>query len=187
YYVVGFFPLLLAAASVWVIEGSPRARRVAMGTITWFAVVGVVLFLPLFPARWLPYTPILDINTDAGETIGWPAFVATVGQVHDENDAEIVIGDNYGEAGAMLHFRPDIDTFSPHNSLYDVAQPPASAQLAVMVGFEEDELEFCDSLEQKGSIDNGLDVDNEEQGQTVWLCATTADWTLVWPRLRHLN
>ena len=187
YYVAGFFPLLLAAASVWVIEGTPRARRVATGTITWFAVVGVVLFLPLLPARWLPYTPILDINTDAGETIGWPAFVATVGQVHDDNDAEIVIGDNYGEAGAMLYYRPDIDTFSPHNSLHDLGPPPADARLAVMVGFEDDELEFCDSLDQAGVIDNGLDVDNEEQGQTVWLCRTTADWATVWPSLRHLN
>ncbi|MGB3761811.1 MAG: hypothetical protein WA966_01210, partial [Ornithinimicrobium sp.] len=95
--------------------------------------------------------------------------------------------DNYGEAGAMLRFRPDLDIVSPHNSLWDLGGPPDGTELAVMVGFEESELEFCDEPRRGAVIDNGVDLDNEEQGQVVWLCRTDADWTAVWPTLRHLN
>lgn len=187
YYVAGFFPLLLAAAAVWTAGRPPKTRRSVAAVIAGFAVVGVLLFLPVLPARWLPYTPIPAINTDAGETIGWPRFVATVADAYYRSGADVVIADNYGEAGAMLHYRPDIPTVSPHNSLYDEGPPVPSAELAVMVGFDEADLNFCDSLVVTDVIDNGLDLDNEEQGESVWLCRTTSDWTSVWPALRHIG
>ncbi len=187
YYTAGFFPLLLAVAAVWSDEHGRRARRLVVSTSAVFAVVGVLLFLPVLPVRWLHLTPIPAINTDASETVGWPQFAATVGTVHDESGADVVIGDNYGEAGAMLRFRPEIDTVSPHNSLWDLGGPPPGATLAVMVGFEESDLSFCDDLSRAAVIDNGVDLDNEEQGQVAWLCHPDADWTAIWPTLRHLN
>ena len=37
-------------------------------------------------------------------------------------------------------------------------------------------------------IDNGVQLDNEEQGGPVWLCAATVEpWSTLWPRLRHLH
>jgi hypothetical protein len=37
-------------------------------------------------------------------------------------------------------------------------------------------------------VDNGVDVDNEEQGSIVWICdRPAARWSLLWPRLRHLD
>jgi hypothetical protein len=87
----------------------------------------------------------------------------------------------------MAHYRSDIPTVSPHNSLYDDGPPAPSAELAVMVGFDEADLTFCDSLVVTDVIDNGIDLDNEEQGEAVWLCRTTADWTSVWPALRRIG
>lgn len=187
YYVAGFFPLLLAAAATWTSSRPPTARRSVVATVVSFAAVGVVLFLPVLPARWLPHTPIPAINSDAGETIGWPRFVATVGDTYASTGADVIIADNYGEAGSMLHYRPDIPTVSPHNSLYDVAQPSSSDQLAVVVGFDKADLDFCDSLVLADVIDNGIDLDNEEQGKPVWLCRTSAAWLSVWPTLRHIG
>ncbi len=37
--------------------------------------------LPLVPVDKLAGTPIVDINYDAGETVGWPQLAATVAGV----------------------------------------------------------------------------------------------------------
>ncbi len=37
-------------------------------------------------------------------------------------------------------------------------------------------------------LDNGLDVDNEEQGQPVAVCESPrGGWAAVWPSLKHLD
>jgi hypothetical protein len=39
-----------------------------------------------------------------------------------------------------------------------------------------------------GTIDNGVGVDNEEQGRTIAVCAgPSASWSTIWPDLRHLG
>ena len=40
----------------------------------------------------------------------------------------------------------------------------------------------------RAPIDNGVDLDNEEQGAGIWTCASTdEEWSALWPRLRSLN
>ncbi len=87
----------------------------------------------------------------------------------------------------MLHYRPDITTVSPPNSLYGEGPPSDAAEVAVVVGFDEPELDFCDSLVVTRVIDNGLDLDLEEQGDTVWLCRIDVEWNPIWPQLRHIG
>lgn len=42
--------------------------------------------------------------------------------------------------------------------------------------------------EVTGTIDNGVGVDNEEQGRTIAVCARAAGpWPAIWPDLRHLG
>jgi hypothetical protein len=37
-------------------------------------------------------------------------------------------------------------------------------------------------------MDNGVGVDNEEQGSTVWVCRDPqGGWAAQWPSLRHLS
>ena len=43
--------------------------------------MNAVLMLPLVPARQLAGTPIVAINYDAGETLGWPEFTRTLAGV----------------------------------------------------------------------------------------------------------
>jgi hypothetical protein len=39
-----------------------------------------------------------------------------------------------------------------------------------------------------GRVDNGLDLDNEEQGAPVWTCRDRLEaWFEIWPELRHLD
>ena len=40
----------------------------------------------------------------------------------------------------------------------------------------------------KARLDNGVDVDNEEQGLPVAVCTgPKASWAVLWPRLHHLD
>jgi hypothetical protein len=37
-------------------------------------------------------------------------------------------------------------------------------------------------------LDNGVDVDNEEQGEPILVCAgPKAPWSELWPHFRHLD
>jgi len=46
---------------------------------------------------------------------------------------------------------------------------------------------FVDCAEP-ARIDNGVDLDNEEQGGPLWTCRAPAKpWRELWPDLRHLS
>ena len=42
------------------------------------------LFLPLVPVDRLAASPVVAVNYDAGETVGWPAFAATLAKVREQ-------------------------------------------------------------------------------------------------------
>ena len=56
----------------------------------------------------------------------------------------------------------------------------------------QDEVEEADlrrwfaQVEPAARVDNGLGLDNDEQGRTVWLAAERrAPWSQIWPQLRR--
>ena len=104
YYITGLYPVLLAAGSLptlrWVRAGRGRRRQVLLGLIFLVSLPNLVLMLPLLPERLLG--PVVAVNYDAGETVGWPLFAATVGDAYDTlpaADHPVIITRNYGEAG----------------------------------------------------------------------------------------
>jgi hypothetical protein len=100
-----------------------------------------------------------------------------------------VFASNYGEAGAVHHYRPDVPVFSAQNALYDQDRPPESVTTIVVVGGQYGDVRpLFDRCQVRTHLDNGVDVDNEEQGQPVAVCTgRTAQWTVLWPRLHHLD
>jgi hypothetical protein len=39
-----------------------------------------------------------------------------------------------------------------------------------------------------GRIDNGVGLDNEQQGKPVWGChGQRSPWPVLWPELKHLS
>jgi hypothetical protein len=36
-------------------------------------------------------------------------------------------------------------------------------------------------------LDNGVGLDNDEQGLPVMLCRPSSSWAVLWPALRHYN
>jgi len=202
YYLAGLYPVLLGAGAQptlrWVGERRPRARRVLLAaSIGLSAAVSVVLMLPVIPAQHLAATPIVDINYDAGETVGWPAFVRTVAGVQAglpdaERDTAIVLAANYGEAGAVDRYAAELGlppAYSGHNSYAEWGPPPETAGTTVVIGYDRARLEqWFGSVEQAARIDNGVGLDNEEQGTPVWVCRDRlAPWAQLWPQLRRLG
>jgi 4-amino-4-deoxy-L-arabinose transferase-like glycosyltransferase len=197
YYICGMYPTLLAAGAAPTLRWARRtsARRTTLGVVMVVAgAVSAVLLLPVVPARDLHDTPILAMNYDAGETVGWPRFVATVAAAYDRLPASqrrhaIVVGANYGESAALLRYRPDIAAFGGQNSMWDLGPPPADAVTALVIGYPETDLRtWFRSVRQVATIDNGVHLDNDEQGNPVWLCTgPVRPWATLWPELRRLG
>jgi hypothetical protein len=143
-------------------------------------------------------TPQPAVNYDAGETVGWPEFARTVAAVYNglpgpERRSAVILAGNYGEAGALDHYGPSLGlppVYSGHLAYWRWGPPPADASPVLVVGYGWDEAELreaCGELTHAATIDNGVDLDNEEQGADVWICrAPHSSWPATWPDLRHL-
>ena len=196
YYLGGVYPVLLAAGAepvlAWARAGAWRAAALGTGLAV-SAAASSVLMLPLVPVERLAGTPIVDVHYDAGETVGWPAFAATVAQVRAglPADARVaVLTRNYGEAGAVDHFLPALrPAYSGHNSYWSWGPPPAEVDTVIAVGFAEAELrDWFAEVTPAARVDNGVGLDNDEQGAPVWVARhPVAPWPELWPRLRRVG
>ena len=135
------------------------------------------------------------MNGDIAETVGWPRFADTVAGVWAslpaaERERAVVFTGNYGEAGAIDRFGPERGlprAYSGHNGYAYWDVPPDSATTAVVIGVPEP-TRFFGRCERAATVDNGVGVDNEEQGRTVWVCRDPVrPWSALWPQLRHLS
>ncbi|MGN6606212.1 MAG: ArnT family glycosyltransferase [Jatrophihabitans sp.] len=189
YYLVGIYPVLFAAAAEPVLGWARGRRRVLVPLLVVLSAVPVaVITLPIVPAADLHATPIVAINYDSGEQIGWPRFAATVAAEAERAHAPVITG-NYGEDGAIAHYRPDIAVFGTQNSLWALGPPPGDPSTVIAVGFDRADLaaRFA-HVTQVATIDNGLDVDNDEQGMPVWRCSGPRQpVSVLWRALRHLG
>ena len=183
------------AAERWLARGGRRrAALLAAGIAVWF-VPSLPLVLPILPTSQLADSPVPDVNEDAIETVGWPGFVRQVAVVRARVPDAVVFTGSYGEAGAVARYGPAVGidrVYSGHNGFADWEMPPDSARDAVFVGFGEDEGGYlhglCRSLTLAGRIDDGVGLDNEEQGGPIWICrGMRSPWSAEWPRLRHLS
>jgi hypothetical protein len=180
------FPVLVGAgvqpAWDWVRRG--RTRPVLLGAAFALGLGCIVIVLPVIPARALHSTPITDLNYDAGETVGWPAYVREIAAAAPP-DAVVVTG-NYGEAGAVARYGPDLGltkVFSGHNGWWWWGPPDVpQSRPVVAVGLSRDLLDrTCRSVQLVRRLDNGVELDNDEQGEPVWLCrGLRAPWKAVW-------
>jgi 4-amino-4-deoxy-L-arabinose transferase-like glycosyltransferase len=209
YYLAGLLPTLLAAGAVqldpWLNRGRAQLRRFAL--VAALAVSGatsLLISLPVLPAD--NADPVIAMNEDVGEMIGWPELVETVAGVYRElpnrGDAVILAG-NYGEAGAIDRYGPALGlprAYSGHNAYGDWGPPAGDSGPVIAVGLEPRDSPVAPARPSAGlgaqlrgcevvaRIDNEADVDNEERGTRVLVCnGPQRPWAQVWPALRHLG
>jgi hypothetical protein len=198
YYVAGLYPVLLAAGAepvvAWARRGSGTGRRTVLGAALGLSLlIDGVLGLPVVPVSRLADTPVADISYDAGETVGWPRLAAAVERVRGDLPADarvVVLTRNYGEAGAIDRFAPDLGpAYSGHNSYWTWGPPPEDADTVIAVGVPEEQLaRWFGDVETVDRYDNGVDLDNEEQGVPIAVATDRrVPWSVIWPGLRRLG
>ena len=200
YYLAGFVPVLLAAGAQptvdWVLRGRARLRRGLLVGGLVLSLPALPISLPVVPVADVHATPIVALNYDAGETIGWPAYVAEISRAYrslpsGQRPATVVLTSNYGEAGAVDHYGPADGlpaAYSGHNSFWYWGPPPPSATSAIVVGYRRDQLGFCGGLRLALTLNNHQDVKDDEQGHPVWICTQLRQsWWALWPSQRNLG
>ena len=202
YYLYGLYPVLWAAGVVIWRDRPPAAwlrwtaSPVALG-IT-FPVI-LALTVPLYPVSYVARSPLTLVNEPMGETVGWPRFVAAVGRAYRslpsaERATAVVLTSNYGEAGAVNRLGPGLGVphaYSGHNGYWYWGPPPVARGDAVLVGSPEyiaytrGSWTDCRTVTH---IDDGVGLDNEEQGYPVVACRGPLEtWAAIWPTQRHLG
>jgi 4-amino-4-deoxy-L-arabinose transferase-like glycosyltransferase len=200
YYPLGLLAVLFAVGCVpawqWLAR-STAWRRAAVALVAVNAVVSILIGLPVVPLSTMHVTPIAGINQVAADSVGWPVYVREVATVYRSIPAidrprTVVVASNYGEAGALDRYGPRYRlpaVYSGQNQLYLNGGPPGSATTAVFVGAQlRSAAPRFRSCQVRRHLDDGVDVDNEEQGQPVAVCRSPiGGWQQVWPTLRHLD
>jgi 4-amino-4-deoxy-L-arabinose transferase-like glycosyltransferase len=197
YYSAPFLLCLLAAGAVplerWLTTGGRRVLVAAALVVT--AALSMLVALPVFPADDLEGTPIADLNEDAIETVGWPEFARTVAGVFESLTPEqraraVVFTGNYGEAGAIDRYGGALGlprAYSGHNAYARFGMPPGTAGPVVVLGYRDPSVHFLGCRPAR-TIDNGVGLENEEQGGMVFLCERPREpWSEMWDELRHLD
>jgi 4-amino-4-deoxy-L-arabinose transferase-like glycosyltransferase len=198
YYLAGLLPALIGAGAVqvdgWLQRGRAHARRALFAAaLASCTAVSLVIALPVLPARSLG--PVLAMNEDVGEMVGWPQFTRTIAGVYrrlPDRRRAVLLTRNYGEAGAIDRYGPALGlphAYSGHNAYGDWGPPPPGAAPVIAVGLRPHELAArLRGCREAARIDNGLGVDNQEQGTAVMVCAgPRRAWAREWPALRHLG
>ena len=197
YYAAPFLLCLLAAGAVplerWLTTSGRRVLVAAALVLT--AALSIFVALPVVPAQDLEGTPIADLNEDAIETVGWPQLARTVGGVFEglspaERATAVVFTGNYGEAGAIDRYGGALGlprAYSGHNAYARFGMPPDTAGPVIVLGYRDPSLDFV-GCRPAATIDNGVELENEEQGGTVFLCERPQQpWSAIWDELRHLD
>jgi hypothetical protein len=203
YYLASLYPALLGVGALPVADWTRRSHRVHVRTILLGVgiavsiVISAVIALPLLPTTSLQGSAVMAINPDQGETVGWPRFIDTVNQAWQSIPSAqrvhtVIFTENYGEAGAidLLGASRGLPrAYSGHNGFSEWGEPTASAASALVLGYDgpSDAAPSFAGCITLARIDNGVGLDNDEQGLPVMLCHPSAAWATLWPRLRHYN
>ena len=200
YYLASFYPALLGLGAIPTAEWSVRRRRNMHAftvAIALTVVINCVIALPLLPEKSLQGSAVMALNPDQGETVGWPRFVDTIDAAWHaipagERTHTAIFTSNYGEAGAIdvLGRSKDLpDAYSGHNGFSEWGRPADVDGRALLVGYDgpTDAAPYFRRCRTLATIDNGVGLDNDEQGLPVLLCQPVAAWTSLWPRLTHYN
>ena len=194
YYCYGVLAAVFAVGCIPVTEwASTRGRRqLVIAAVAVNAVAGAIVSLPIVPLPVLGLTPIPAWDKVARDQVGWPRYAAEVDAVaaaHQPGAA--VLTANYGEAGALERFTPDLAhrVYSGHNGMHDLQPPPAGTTTVVAVGrtlsWLHGSFRSCRTV---GHLDSGLAVHSEEQGAPIQVCTgRTASMASIWARAAHLG
>lgn len=201
YYTLGLLLALYAAGCVaaerW-FAGRPGRRAWMIAAVAVNTALSAVISLPVLPVAALAKTPIPAMNQVVRDSIGWQVYVRQVADAYrtvpagDQANTVIMTG-NYGEAGSLDRYGDRYHlpyAYSGQNELYYRARPPESATTVILVGYDSEAFvdAMFESCRTAGHLDNGVGIDNEEQGHPIFVCqGPRHPWRDLWPQFQHYD
>ncbi|WP_148046752.1 ArnT family glycosyltransferase [Nocardioides pocheonensis] len=187
YYLAGLFPLLFAAGAQPFLDRVGRPWVVAAVLV--LSTPALVFTLPLLPVSAVD--PVIAVNYDAGETIGWPRFTRQVADAYAGlPPGTAIVTSNYGQAGAIDRYGGPLglpSAYSGHNGYAAWGHPPGKTP-ALVIGEDPALLaDSCTDLRTLGRISSPSDVDNDENGTVLRWCVPARSWRELWPSFTHLG
>ncbi len=201
YYVLGSVPVFMAAGAIladrWLARGHFRLKAGSLaGAAALSGALIALLTLPILPVATFAASSLPAAVPDTANEIGWPQFVATVEGVvaalpADERAHAVILTNDYSEASPLVLLGSGLPPiYSGHNSYWSWGPPPADRTVVIHVGDwrPTDYNDFFTGCRDVAHIDNGLGVQNGEQGVAVSVCTGLhAPWTVLWPSLRTIS
>ena len=189
YYVVGAVPVLLAAGACGLEERWSRRGLVVAGVV--LALSAFVVWpaaLPVLPERAFGASVYPELNDDQAEMIGWPALVDAVrlGRRRQRGRARRHRELRRGRRARVVRVRrARVQRAQRVRRLGAAGRGPDGP--VVLVGYE-GAPDWAVGCRDVGRVDNGVDVDNEEQGGAVQVCdGPRGSWADVWDEVRRLD
>src|SRR5664280_3720144 len=103
----------------------------------------------------------------------------------------VILTNAYSEASPLILLGTGLPpVYSGHNAFWDWGPPPADRTVVIHVGDwrPADWTQFFVGCHVVAYIDNGLGINNGEQGAAVSVCTgLRAPWTTLWPSLRTIS
>ena len=201
YYALGTAPVFMAAGAIlldrWLARGHIRLKAASFTTAAVLSGALIAyLTLPFLPLATYATTSLPSAVPDTANEVGWPQFVSTVEGVvttlpSDERAHAVILTNDYSEASPLELLGTGLPpVYSGHNSFWDWGPPPADRTVVVHVGDWRpgDWSQFFVGCHVVATIDNGLGINNGEQGKAVSVCTgLRAPWTTLWPMLRTIS
>jgi hypothetical protein len=201
YYAIGSVPVFMAAGAIlldrWLSRGHVRVRAVGFATAAVLSGALIAyLTLPILPLATYAKSTLPATVPDVANTVGWPQFVATVEGVvaslpADQRAHAVILTNDYSEASPLELLGTGLPpVYSGHNSFWTWGPPAADRTVVVHVGDwrPADWSQFFVGCHVVATIDNGLGINNGEQGAAVSVCTgLRAPWTTLWPSLRTIS
>jgi 4-amino-4-deoxy-L-arabinose transferase-like glycosyltransferase len=201
YYAIGSTPLFMAAGAIlldrWLARGHIRLKALSFTTAAVLSGALIAyLTLPILPLATYATTTLPAAVPDTANEVGWAQYVATVERVVaalpvDERAHAVILTNDYSEASPLELLGTGLPpVYSGHNAFWDWGPPPADRTVVVHVGDwrPADWSQFFVGCRVVAHIDNGLGIENGEQGKAVSVCTSLrAPWTTLWPSLRTIS
>ncbi|MEU5553643.1 glycosyltransferase family 39 protein [Micromonospora sp. NPDC047793] len=200
-YAIGVFPLLYAAAAVYV--QSKRPAWWWRWTVS-LPIVALSFFPPVTEMNWKPESSITQPQTKAEllsrlqdvRMLGWPEYTDSVSRAYHSLPPEVaaratIVTQHFGQAGVLevLGTREPYNLPKPYSASRGFGyfdRPKGQVGTVMWVGGSEEDLRahFRD-VRQIGEVTARV---NPELGTAIWLCeASELQWSELWPQIQSLQ
>ena len=184
YYALPAMVFALAAGAIPLDEWATR-RRLWMAAAA-FVVAGLVslpITLPVLPLHTAVRHGVMKARGDYESEVGWHAYTRLV-EAHAAG-IDVIVADNYGEAGALALFGHDLPPVASADVTLRYWRPQVVGRQALLIGYSRNAARFCNRYRLVARISSADDSD--EGGEPIARCTLHGSLAEVWPTIVATN